>query len=150
MTVLLDLSCLSRVEDVHRCVWSQWQRCPANPAFLLASSHGGDQEPDCGRLSPSTNDVHLKANIHIVSNEIMKHCLLLACAECCPTVISRRIFVCRNCPLLESRKLWNWMRMWRYKGCLNYFSYSHQMNSSSVLWLTDHVFYCCMCHPSSC
>lgn len=45
-------SCCSTVEDVCRCVWSRGQRCPANPAVLLASCHGGDQEPDCGMLCP--------------------------------------------------------------------------------------------------
>lgn len=36
-----------RIEDVCRCFRSWRQRCPANPAVLLASSHGGDQELDC-------------------------------------------------------------------------------------------------------
>ncbi|XP_031179235.1 nuclear transcription factor Y subunit gamma isoform X2 [Sander lucioperca] len=46
---------MPRVEDVRRCVRSRWQRCPANPAVLLASCHGGDQEPDCGTLSTETD-----------------------------------------------------------------------------------------------
>lgn len=41
----------SRVEDVCRCFRSRWERCPANPAVLLASCHGGDQEPNCGTFN---------------------------------------------------------------------------------------------------
>lgn len=38
----------SRSGDVRRLFWSSGNRCPAEPAVLLAQGHGGDQEPHCG------------------------------------------------------------------------------------------------------
>lgn len=55
--------------------------------------------------------------------------VFLTYAECDATNLSRRTFVCRNCLWLESRKSWNWMKMWRYEDNLNYISDSSQMNS---------------------
>lgn len=61
----------SRLEDVRRRVWNRWQRCPANPAVLLASGHGGDQEPDCGTLrntNPHANERLRFSGFDMVSN----------------------------------------------------------------------------------
>lgn len=128
----------SRVEDVRRCVWSWGQRCPANPAVLLASCHGGDQEPDCSTLWPlkhthNTHTSHNNAKIQWVLYgfkyaymQILKHNFLVPCSvpltdHTC--ILLRRIFVCRSYLWLESRKLWSWMRMSRWEDSLNNWPY---------------------------
>lgn len=67
MSLLLDFSQLSKVEDVNGCFWSRWQRCPANPAVLLASSHGGDQEPDRGRFSSQRHAYNTRCPLHMLN-----------------------------------------------------------------------------------
>lgn len=116
----------SIVEDVRRCVWSRGQRCPADPAVLLASRHGGDQEPDCGTLCPlkqrhtripaKHSDSMVLYGFEHIHMQILKHNFLVLCSvpltdHTC--VILRRISACRSYLWLESRKSWSWMRMSR-------------------------------------
>lgn len=110
--ISLIISLGSQVEDVRRFVWSRTLRCAADPAVLLASSHGGDQELDHSTLKPLRGPTYM----HVSDSGIFCDQLSLRCVPGKPSnylVCFRRISVCRSCPWLESRKSWSWMRMSR-------------------------------------
>lgn len=87
-----DSPCCSRLEDVHRHFRSQRQRRPADPAVLLASGHGGDQEPDCGTLTCHSHVGHLL-------------CTLLFAESKNASVIFQKDFRVQELPLARIKKI---------------------------------------------
>lgn len=102
----------SRVKDVCRCIWSWWQRCPANPAVLLASGHGGDQKPDFGTLPPLRQKPHSHTNLGLLFNIFIwyQKCKNFFCALFClpnakPVHFFQKDFRVQELPLARIKKI---------------------------------------------
>lgn len=106
----------SRVEDVRRCVRGRGQRCPADPAVILASCHGGDQEPDCGTLSLKHTDKHILAKLSLRFNgfiwfpthantKAQLYCALVSISHWPPIPYFQKDFRVQELPLARIKKI---------------------------------------------